>query len=115
VPAEGFDAVWRVTPPFGPFPRALSETYPLTAETPERHRDRDACEAAARGVARLVDANPDARFTLAVHDWPASALAAVPERVRVEDAASGGNRQVDEGDGDVEGESEGGSEEANGC
>jgi 7-cyano-7-deazaguanine tRNA-ribosyltransferase len=97
VPAEGFDVVWRVTPPFGPFPRALSETYPLTAETPDRHRDRDACEAAARGVAALVDAHPDAAFTLAVRDWPASALAAVPDRVVVEDAAGGGDDEPDAG------------------
>ncbi|MFC6766159.1 tRNA guanosine(15) transglycosylase TgtA, partial [Natrinema soli] len=40
-----FDDSWRVEPPFGPFPRALSRSYPLTAEVPER-TDRAALEAA---------------------------------------------------------------------
>jgi 7-cyano-7-deazaguanine tRNA-ribosyltransferase len=84
VPTEGFDVVWRVLPPFGPFPRALSESYPLTAETPDRHRDAAACEAAAEGVARLVAAHPDAQFTLAHDGWPATALSTVPDRVAVE-------------------------------
>ncbi|WP_411967274.1 tRNA guanosine(15) transglycosylase TgtA [Haloferax sp. YSSS75] len=80
---DEFDDAWRVVPPFGPFPRALSETYPLTAEVPER-LDRDAYEQAARGVARLVEENPDATFTLAHGDWPESALSAVPDTVAVE-------------------------------
>jgi 7-cyano-7-deazaguanine tRNA-ribosyltransferase len=82
-PTEGFDAVWRLVPPFGPFPRALSETYPFTAEVPER-RDRAAAEAAARGVARLAEANPDVRITVAHDGWPATALALLPDRVAVE-------------------------------
>jgi len=85
--AEEFAETWRVVPPFGPFPRALSETYPLTAEVPApRYRDRAACERAAVAVARLVDANPDVSFTLAHRGWPTTALDAVPnsvERVNV--------------------------------
>ncbi|MFB6108522.1 MAG: tRNA guanosine(15) transglycosylase TgtA [Haloplanus sp.] len=79
---DRFDAAWRVVPPFGPFPRALSESYPLTAEVPDR-LDAAACEAAARGVAPLADAS-DASLTLAHDDWPDSALALVPDSVRVE-------------------------------
>ncbi|MFB6157542.1 MAG: tRNA guanosine(15) transglycosylase TgtA [Haloferacaceae archaeon] len=80
---DRFDAAWRVVPPFGPFPRALSRTYPFTAEVPDRVGAR-AQAAAARGVARLVDGTPDAEFTL-VHDgWPDAALAIVPDRVTVE-------------------------------
>jgi 7-cyano-7-deazaguanine tRNA-ribosyltransferase len=79
-PTEGFDAVWRLVPPFGPVPRALSETYPLTAEVPER-RDRQTAEAAARGVARLAAANPDVRITVAHDDWPETALAILPDDV----------------------------------
>ena len=82
-PSSGFDAAWRVVPPFGPFPRTLSETYPLTAEVPER-TDRAAQEAAADGVAELVESHPDATFTLAHREWPATALARVPDRVSVE-------------------------------
>mgnify|MGYP000055271084 CR=1 FL=1 len=80
---DRFDAAWRLLPPFGPIPRALSETYPFTAELPDR-LDRDAHEAAARGVAALVDANPTTDVTVAHDDWPASALALLPESVTVE-------------------------------
>jgi 7-cyano-7-deazaguanine tRNA-ribosyltransferase len=80
---DRFDAAWRVVPPFGPVPRALSETYPFTAELPDRV-DPAAPAAAARGVARLVAANPGTSVTLAHDDWPASALAPVPESVTVE-------------------------------
>ncbi|WP_049986629.1 tRNA guanosine(15) transglycosylase TgtA [Halobellus rufus] len=84
---DAFDAVWRVVPPFGPFPRALSETYPLTAEVPER-TDREACEAAAEGVARVAAANPDSSFVLAHDGWPDSALERVPEGVEIETVGS---------------------------
>src|SRR6056297_1846196 len=33
-PSDEYDDVWRVVPPFGPVPSALSRTYPLTAEVP---------------------------------------------------------------------------------
>lgn len=80
---DQFDAVWRVLPPFGPFPRALSETYPLTAETPDR-QDAEAYLAAAEGVRTLMEANPGASFTLAHDGWPAVALELLPGRVTVE-------------------------------
>src|SRR6056297_2088608 len=83
-PSDNFDESWRVVPPFGPFPRALSETYPLTAETPER-MDARGYRAAARGVARLAAENRDCEFTLAHNAWPASALALVPDAVDVFD------------------------------
>ncbi len=82
--SHDYDAVWRVKPPFGPFPRALSETYPLTAETPER-TDRAAQLVAAEGVSRLVEANPDTAVTLGHADWDRAALAVVPDRVSIED------------------------------
>jgi 7-cyano-7-deazaguanine tRNA-ribosyltransferase len=78
-----YDAVWRLVPPFGPVPDGLSETYPLTAETPER-TDRAACEAAADGVAALVAANPDVAVTVAHEDWPATALDRLPSAVETE-------------------------------
>ncbi|KKF39350.1 7-cyano-7-deazaguanine tRNA-ribosyltransferase [Halorubrum saccharovorum] len=78
-----YDAVWRVKPPFGPFPRALSETYPLTAEVPERS-DGAAQVAAAEGVASLADANPEAELTLGHDDWVPRAVDAVPDRVETE-------------------------------
>ncbi len=79
-PDGGYDDVWRVQPPFGPFPRALSKSYPLTAEVPER-TDRAALAAAADGVARLAETNPDAELTLAHRGWPAGVLERVPDGV----------------------------------
>ena len=79
-----YDAVWRVKPPFGPFPRALSETYPLTAETPER-TDAAAQTAAAKGVRRLAETSPGSAITLGHAGWAAEALDVLPDRVETED------------------------------
>ncbi|WP_251341515.1 tRNA guanosine(15) transglycosylase TgtA [Haloplanus halophilus] len=92
---DRFDAAWRLLPPFGPVPRALSETYPFTAELPERV-DPAAREAAARGVARLVDANPDTAVTVAHDGWSDSALDLLPASVTVEPL---GGRPDRDGDG----------------
>ncbi|QIO24091.1 tRNA guanosine(15) transglycosylase TgtA [Haloarcula sp. JP-L23] len=81
---DRYDETWGVVPPFGPYPRDLAETYPLTAEVPER-TDRAAYEAAADGVARLVSLHPDVEFTLVHDDWPATALETVPDGVRLRD------------------------------
>ncbi|MBX0325388.1 tRNA guanosine(15) transglycosylase TgtA [Halomicroarcula sp. F13] len=81
---DRYDETWGVVPPFGPYPRELAETYPLTAEVPER-TDRAAYEAAADGVARLVSLHPDVEFTLVHDDWPATALETVPDGVRLRD------------------------------
>ncbi len=92
-----FDAVWRVVPPFGPFPRALSDTYPLTAEVPAR-TDREAQVAAARGVASLVESHPGASFTLTHDDWADRALELVPESVTVRSLSSLGRSGPDDED-----------------
>jgi len=81
--SDDYDESWRLVAPFGPVPRQLSDVYPLNASRPERLGPR-AYEAAARGVGRLVEANPDAEFTLLYRDWPETALAAIPEAVTVE-------------------------------
>jgi 7-cyano-7-deazaguanine tRNA-ribosyltransferase len=83
-PSDRFDESWRVVPPFGPFPRDLSETYPLTAEVPER-MDAEGHRSAALGVARLAAANPETAFTLAHRGWPESVLKLVPEGVELVD------------------------------
>ncbi|SDM53586.1 7-cyano-7-deazaguanine tRNA-ribosyltransferase [Halogranum gelatinilyticum] len=95
-----FDAVWRVVPPLGPFPRALSETYPLTAEVPERFDD-DAYLAAADGVSRLAEANPEVSVTLAHDDWPDAALDALPERVHRENLVRSHYADSDSADGET--------------
>ncbi|QZX98360.1 tRNA guanosine(15) transglycosylase TgtA [Halobaculum rubrum] len=91
-----YDEVWRVVPPFGPFPRALSETYPLTAEVPDR-TDPAAERAAAEGVRALVRANPDTDVTLAHEGWSTDALEVVPESVTLEDLNADGYRDRNDG------------------
>lgn len=78
-----FDAVWRVKPPFGPYPRELSETYPLTAETTETS-DTDAQCAAADGIARLAEIAPESRIRLAHADWARTALDRLPDSIELE-------------------------------
>ena len=80
---HAYDAVWRVKPPFGPYPPALSETYPLTAEVPERTDDA-AQVAAAEGVVALAEANPETALTLGHDAWCDAALDRLPERVETE-------------------------------
>jgi 7-cyano-7-deazaguanine tRNA-ribosyltransferase len=79
-----YDAVWRLAPPFGPYPTSLSETYPLNAATPDR-LEPPAYVAAADGVASLSEANPDTAFTVGHDGWPDEALAALPDGVETED------------------------------
>jgi 7-cyano-7-deazaguanine tRNA-ribosyltransferase len=80
--SDRYEESWRLVPPFGPVPRCLSDVYPLTAGRPER-LDRAAYEAAAEGVARLVEGNPGTEFTV-VHDgWPEDALGVIPDQVTV--------------------------------
>jgi 7-cyano-7-deazaguanine tRNA-ribosyltransferase len=81
-----YDEVWRLVPPFGPFPRALSSTYPLTAEVPER-TDAAAERAAATGVAALADANPETDVTIAHDGWSSAALSELPDSVTTENLA----------------------------
>jgi 7-cyano-7-deazaguanine tRNA-ribosyltransferase len=58
--------------------------------------DAAACEAAARGVARLVDANPETDVTVAHDDWPAAALDRLPASVTVERLGARPPRDGDE-------------------
>jgi 7-cyano-7-deazaguanine tRNA-ribosyltransferase len=82
-----FDERWTVTPPFGPYPPALAEAYPVTAEVPERF-EQQAYEAAAEGIRRLVAANPDVSFTAALWEWPGDVLETLPDGIRVESTDS---------------------------
>jgi len=83
---EGHDASWSLAPPFGPVPPALSQTYPLTAETPDR-LDDEARAAAADAVARLADSNPGTDLTVAHYGWPDHVLRRLPEGVERIDLA----------------------------
>jgi 7-cyano-7-deazaguanine tRNA-ribosyltransferase len=79
---DEYDETWRLAAPFGPYPRDLSDSYPLTAELPER-RSPEAYEAAAAGVRALVEANPEVSVTVAHWLWPEGALASLPDSVTV--------------------------------
>ena len=99
-PADDYEECWRLVAPFGPVPRELSDVYPLTAVRPDR-LDRAAYEAAARGVARLVAANPDTALTVFHDDWPESALDVLPDGVtyeRLHSRAEQGDEDDDAGD-----------------
>lgn len=77
-----YDAVWKVKPPFGPIPEGLVETYPLTAEVPER-TDEAAERAAAEGVGVLAEMAADSEITLAHDGWGTEALATLPDTVHL--------------------------------
>ena len=59
---SGYDHVLNFRPPFGPYPAQLQETYPFNAEVPVEADDA-AIDRAARITRRLIEANPEARFT----------------------------------------------------
>ncbi|MEF8772828.1 tRNA guanosine(15) transglycosylase TgtA [Halodesulfurarchaeum sp.] len=80
---DRFATTWRLKPPFGPIPPGLTTTYPLTAEVPEQ-MDTPGYVAAAEGVTRLVEANPETSVTVAQRQWPDRALAKLPESVTIE-------------------------------
>jgi 7-cyano-7-deazaguanine tRNA-ribosyltransferase len=75
-----FDETWRLQPPFGPYPPALSDSYPFTAQRPDR-LDAAAYDAAATGVRRLAAANPGVSFSVAHWNWPDTALVSLPDDV----------------------------------
>ncbi|MFC7072489.1 tRNA guanosine(15) transglycosylase TgtA [Halovenus rubra] len=82
--SDRYDESWRLVPPFGPVPRSLSDVYPLTATRPER-LDNAAYEAAAEGVARLVESNPETTVTV-VHDgWPDGVFTTISDTVEIHD------------------------------
>jgi 7-cyano-7-deazaguanine tRNA-ribosyltransferase len=62
---EGFDTVLHFKPPFGPYPADLAETYPLNAEVPAK-ADKAAMEMALSNTKKLIDANPEVRFSLRI-------------------------------------------------
>lgn len=70
---DTFEVSWDLKPPFGPVPPALRDVYPLTAEVPDRPGTA-AYQAAARGINRLLEANPETTVTIYHDNWPESAL-----------------------------------------
>jgi 7-cyano-7-deazaguanine tRNA-ribosyltransferase len=81
--SDDFDECWSLVPPFGPVPRGLAESYPLGATLPDR-LDREAYQAAAEGIRRVVEANPDSEFTVFHTGWPAGVVETFPEGVTAE-------------------------------
>ncbi|MFB6296030.1 MAG: tRNA guanosine(15) transglycosylase TgtA [Halobacteriales archaeon] len=83
-PDAEYDAVWRLAPAFGPVPPALEQSYPLTAEFPDR-LDAQARETAIEGVARLAEAHPETAVSVLVGGWPREPFADLPEGVTLLD------------------------------
>jgi 7-cyano-7-deazaguanine tRNA-ribosyltransferase len=80
------DAVWTLAPAFGPVPPALAQSYPLSAEVPDR-LDAAAYEAAVEGATRLAEVHPDVSIAVLTGDWPDEAFEALPDTVERLDAA----------------------------
>ena len=103
IDTRAFDAIWRLIPPFGPVPPALTETYPINAEVPERV-DHPSYEAAVTGVVRLAEANSEAAIVV-VHDrWPEDVLARLPPMVEAVRIGSTRAESTDSSDEDADGE-----------
>lgn len=63
----GYDETLLFKPPFGPYPPALAETFPIgQSELPPW--DTDQVRTACRGLRELVAAKPDCRFTIVVEE-----------------------------------------------
>jgi 7-cyano-7-deazaguanine tRNA-ribosyltransferase len=89
VDPDDYDAVWPVVPPFGPVPPELAETYPVTAEVPERV-DAKSQEMAAGAVARLAELNPRAELLRVHRGWSGTVLDALPDAVGAVDQSGEG-------------------------
>jgi 7-cyano-7-deazaguanine tRNA-ribosyltransferase len=63
IDTQGFDQVMYFKPPFGPYPKELGETYPFNLEVPQEC-DSIALQSAKRNLQKLIEANPEARFSL---------------------------------------------------
>jgi 7-cyano-7-deazaguanine tRNA-ribosyltransferase len=81
-----YDAVWTLTPAFGPVPPALEQSYPLSAEFPDR-LDAAAYGAAIDGVARLAEAHPQVSIAVLPGSWPRDAFEELPNDVARLDGA----------------------------
>jgi len=92
-PAGEYDAVWTLAPAFGPVPPALAQSYPLTAEAPDR-LDAPAREAAIEGVARLAEAHSGIEIAVLPGEWPAEAFEGLPDGATLLDADRGGQRHT---------------------
>jgi len=83
---DDYDGVWPLTPPFGPYPPALTQTTPLTAEVPSTP-DRQSIDEAIAGIRRLAEANPESAFGVYAPDWPFPELD-LPENLSIRSTES---------------------------
>ncbi len=73
---------WPLRAPFGPIPPELEETYPLTAETPDR-RSVQAYQQAAAGV-RALAVGASVSITVSAPEWPSQAYAMLPQQIEID-------------------------------
>lgn len=78
-PREGYDTVLSFKPPFGPYPPALGETFPIgQSEIPDW--DAVMVQQGCRGIARLIRENPGCHFTVyTCPEWHTLVCKELPE------------------------------------
>lgn len=65
---KNYNHVLAFKPPFGAFPVEMAEVYPFNAEVPEIP-DYEALETALSNTLKLMDLNPEAKFTFVCEPW----------------------------------------------
>jgi 7-cyano-7-deazaguanine tRNA-ribosyltransferase len=76
---DGFDTFLSFKPPFGPYPQALSETFPIgQSEIPAW--DEAMVVAGCRGIRQLSESHPGSRITVGVgREWEAIVMRELPD------------------------------------
>lgn len=84
---EGYDSVFYFKPPFGPFSAELTETFPIgQSEIPDFDETMVRC--GCKGIAKLVEANPDTRFTIRCRTVWKDLISQILPTVEVQDEGS---------------------------
>ncbi len=88
VDAKGFDTIYHVKVPFGVYPEALNETYPIGQSETIDELELDAKEATLENIYRFILSHREAEFTFvfdAIWDSPViERIKAIAEIIRLE-------------------------------
>jgi 7-cyano-7-deazaguanine tRNA-ribosyltransferase len=83
VDRTGYDQVYHVKVPFGVYPEALSETYPIGQSEGIEELECEARDATLNNVLAFIKGHGEARFTFAYgHIWESAIIAAISEYAR---------------------------------
>ncbi len=82
---EGFDEVFYVKPPFGVYPEALSETYPIGQSEVADTLDAEARDATLQNIIRFIESHREAAFTFRYsQEWECPLMADVSRHAKIE-------------------------------